>query len=67
MAFLSKVVEELPNLEELEASDTKVGASFSSNVIATLFLAMVPMASTTIPERGVATALVGKRKQISLA
>ena len=67
MSFLSKVVKELPNLEELEALDTEVGASFSSNVIATLFSTMVPVASTMISERGVAAALVGKRKQISLA
>ena len=67
MSFLSKVVEELPKVEELEPLDTKVGASFSSDVIATLFSAMVPAAFVTIPARGVAAVLVGKKKRISLA
>ena len=62
MSFLSKVVEELPKVEELEPSDTEVGASFSSDVIATLFSAMVSAASVTIPVKGVAAALVSKRK-----
>ena len=47
--LLSKVVEELPKVEELEASDTEVGASFSSDGIATPFLAMVLAGSATTP------------------
>ena len=47
--LLSKVVEELPKVEELEASDTEVGASFSSDGIATPFSAMVLASSATIP------------------
>ena len=47
--LLSKVVEELPKVEELEASDTEVRASFSSDGIATPFSAMVPAGSTTTP------------------
>ena len=49
MSLLSKVVEELPKVEELEASDTEVGASFSSDGIATPFSAMVLASSATIP------------------
>ena len=48
-------------------SNTEVGASFSSVLIATPFSAMVPATSATISARGVAAALVGKRKQICLA
>ena len=49
ISLLSKVVVELLKVEELEASDTEVGASFSSDGIATLFSAMVPVGSATIP------------------
>ena len=52
MSLLSKVVEELPKVEELEASDTEVGASFSSDEIATPFSAMVPAGSVMIPVIG---------------
>ena len=47
--LLSKVVEELPKVEELEASDTEVRASFSSDGIATPFSAMVLADSATTP------------------
>ena len=67
-----QVIEELPKVEELEASNSIVGASFSSDGIATPFLSMVLVASATIPTTCVAAALVevwwgggmGKRKQI---
>ena len=44
-----QVVKEVPKVEELEASDFEMGASFSSDGIATPFSAMVPVASATIP------------------
>ena len=66
-----QVVEELPKVEELEASDNIVGASFST-IVATPFLAIASVASATIPTTCVAVELVrvwwgggmGKRKQI---
>ena len=66
----TKVVKELPVVEELEALDSIVRASFSSNGIATPFLAMVLAASATIQMSCVVATLVrvwwggGKRKQI---
>ncbi|KAK7856547.1 protein like cov 2 [Quercus suber] len=45
----AQVVKELLVVEEFEALDNIVGASFSSDGIATPFSAMVPVASTTIP------------------
>ena len=67
----TQVVEELPIVEELEALDNIVGASFLSDGIATPFLAMVPVASATILVSCEVVVLVrvwwggGKRKQIS--